>query len=437
MTLPITVPHKQNYRKSLRSALRNKKLADSLVDSIHDLQVFAAANGGTIVKPILSSPIIRSTETPYELTSVVKWGAIEPISSMRKVLRAALANKALADKTLNIILELQGYTLTPAQQTTSIVAVADVVTPAVQQTTSIEVVADDNGSLHGATFILEDAAGTVAFWIDVDDTGILVEPVEAVAATRDVKITTITTNMTKADVGTAVYAAIIADSEFEAGSDDLAGNLIIQNVDAGDFSNIDASTSGFTMAVDTAGSLAISSLDGKTFILEDAAGTVAFWIDVDNTGTLKPAEASAATRDVEITTVTAGMTKAQVGTAIYTAIVADSEFEAGSDDLAGNLIIQNADAGYFPTVSASTSGFTVAVADAGSLADTADKMVIQTVVPGNTPFIASNKKALTIALNHVALASDIIDMILELQVQFKDNLLGTCTGTLTNALLTV
>lgn len=299
--------HNQDYRKSLRSALRNKKLADSFMDSIHDLQVFAAANGGTIVKPILNSSISRSAQTPYELNNSIKWGAVEPISSMRKVLRAALSNKALADKTLNIILELQSYILTAAKQTTSIEAVADVA----------------------------------------------------------------------------------------------------------------------------------ASLDGTTFILEDINGTVAFWIDVDNDGTTIPAEASAAERAIEITTITTGMTAAEVGTEVYTAIIADSKFEAGSDDLAGNLIIQNVDEGYFVNADASTSGFTIAIADPGSLAGSADKMVVQNVVPGNTPFSTSNTRALASALNHAALAEDIINMILELQIQFRDNLIGTCDGNLVNDLLTV
>jgi hypothetical protein len=72
------------------------------------------------------------------------------------------------------------------------------------------------------------------------------------------------------------------------------------------------------------------SLDGTYFILQDDAGSVGFWIDVDNSGTSIPVGASGADRAVEITTVTTGMTAIQVAGVIATAINTDSEFIASS-----------------------------------------------------------------------------------------------------------
>ena len=71
-----------------------------------------------------------------------------------------------------------------------------------------------------------------------------------------------------------------------------------------------------------------SALDGKTFILRDDGGSVGVWFDVDNNGTSQPAAAGNCTRALEITTVTTGMTAAQVATALAAALTADSKFTA-------------------------------------------------------------------------------------------------------------
>lgn len=70
------------------------------------------------------------------------------------------------------------------------------------------------------------------------------------------------------------------------------------------------------------------NLDADGVLLYDDAGSVAFWIDVDNSGTTIPAWASAADRAVEVTTITTGMTAAQVATQMALAIDADSKFSA-------------------------------------------------------------------------------------------------------------
>ena len=538
--------HSISYRKSLRSALRNKKLADAILNAIYDLQVFAAANGGTIASNILSADITVSNETPYELSATRKFGA-ESLSSYRKAFRSALNNRSLADNILNILVELQDYAEVSDKQSTSVVTIADgsvkeisdiacIAEGSVKEITDIETVADVADSLDGTYFILYDDAGSVAFWIDVDDSG-TAEP--AHGADRSVEITTIVTDDSKGTVGDKVYAAVTGDADFEAGSNDNNGNLTIQCATYGVRSDGTAGTSGFTVGENTpgvdsvldgkyfiihddAGSVAVwidvddsgtaepahgadrslevtainsgdavgavgtavynvlvgdadfeagsddlsgnltvqcatygartnaadgdtgftigentagvdSALDGKYMLLEDTNGTVAFWIDVDDSGTAAPAHG--ADRAVEVTTITSAMTKAQVGDALYAKIIADSKFEAGSNDNAGNLVIQHVDTEYFANVSAGTSGFTVAISDYGSTAVDQAEIDDTAVTAQSSPFATDAKKALASSLAHAALADDIIDMIVELQEQFRDKQLGTCTGTLTNAIL--
>jgi hypothetical protein len=345
--------NKQDLRKTLRSALANKKLADTLIDTIYDLQVWAENAGGTIATKIQSENITRSTQTPY----------LETRSKMKRILRSSLGNKKAADLILNILFELQGYA-SAVSEITKMICIGEgslqeistvnaIGEGSVQEITSIVTRADVAADLDAKYFILEDAAGTVAFWIDVDDDG-AVEPAHGCA--RSVEITTITTGMTAAQVGDAVYAAVIADAKFEAGTNDGAGNLTIKNTEYGVRTLQATGDSGFTVTEQTNGHA--SNLDGKYFRLEDAAGTVAFWFDVDNDGTLAPVHGC--DRAVEITTVTSGMTAAQVGDAIYAAVIADAKFEPGTNDGAGNLTVKNTEYGIMTLQSAGDSGFTVA-----------------------------------------------------------------------------
>jgi hypothetical protein len=111
-----------------------------------------------------------------------------------------------------------------------------------------------------------------------------------------------------------------------------------------------------------------ASLDGKFFILPDAAGSVGVWIDVDNSGTAAPAGATACTRAIEITTVATGDDAATVAAAIAAALDADAAFSASA---AGSLVtITDAAIGARAAATAETSGFTVARWITGSLPNT-------------------------------------------------------------------
>jgi hypothetical protein len=119
----------------------------------------------------------------------------------------------------------------------------------VQQINSILCVADVSDSLDGTYFILPDKDGTVAFWIDTDDSG-TAEP--AHGADRSVEITTIATDDDANTVATKVAVAINADSQFSAPAPSAA-TVLATDVQGGVRTGESAGTSGFTVTVSTPG----------------------------------------------------------------------------------------------------------------------------------------------------------------------------------------
>lgn len=113
-----------------------------------------------------------------------------------------------------------------------------------------------------------------------------------------------------------------------------------------------------TTLADTAG-----SLDGLFFTLYDSAGSVAFWFDVDNSGTSAPAGALSADRNVEISTVNSNDDEFAVAQAIQAVVDADSEFGAA---VASNVVtVTDAVGGVRTDATAGDSGFTVNVTTQG------------------------------------------------------------------------
>lgn len=72
------------------------------------------------------------------------------------------------------------------------------------------------------------------------------------------------------------------------------------------------------------------------FRLSDDAGTVGVWVDLDNAGAVVPSQAAACARQIEITTITTGMTAAQKAAAIAAVLAADGAW--ASADVSGSLI---------------------------------------------------------------------------------------------------
>ena len=110
------------------------------------------------------------------------------------------------------------------------------------------------------------------------------------------------------------------------------------------------------------------SLDGLYFTLSDLAGTVAFWFDVDDSGTTEPAHG--ATRSVEVTTIVTGDNATTVATKIKDVIDADPEFSASS--IGDVITATNIGFGITTAGSAGTSGFTIPAPTPGVDPDSID-----------------------------------------------------------------
>ena len=109
------------------------------------------------------------------------------------------------------------------------------------------------------------------------------------------------------------------------------------------------------------------SLDGTYFVLYDDEGSVAFWIDTDNSGTTIPTAAALLDRSVEITTITTGDSDGVVADLIAAAINNDSKFSATHD---GNIVtITYSTIGAHGAAAAGTSGFTAATSTTGASTD--------------------------------------------------------------------
>ena len=107
------------------------------------------------------------------------------------------------------------------------------------------------------------------------------------------------------------------------------------------------------------------SLDGTYFILYEEAGSVAFWIDTDNSGTTIPTGASEASRSVEITTIVTNDADTVVAGKIATAINADGGFAAPAPG-AAIITVTNAVASAVPDALAGDTGFTIGTITQGT-----------------------------------------------------------------------
>ena len=104
------------------------------------------------------------------------------------------------------------------------------------------------------------------------------------------------------------------------------------------------------------------SLDGTYFILEDSSGTVAFWFDVDDSGTAEPTHG--ADRSVEITTIVTDDSADTVAGKVSTAVNADAQF---STSVATNVVtVTDAAVGFRTNQNAGTSGFTITTTTPGT-----------------------------------------------------------------------
>lgn len=109
------------------------------------------------------------------------------------------------------------------------------------------------------------------------------------------------------------------------------------------------------------------NLDGKHFLIPDAAGLVAVWFD-ETGSTVQPVVPSAA-RYIKVTAVTSGNTAAQVATAVAAKLALDAAFASAVVQTSTSVLVTDAATGARTGQAAGTSGFTVAEDTPGVTAD--------------------------------------------------------------------
>lgn len=295
-------------------------------------------NSGTQVDPAL----VAATDRQVEITTVTTGMTSTQVGT-------ATYNAIVADSKFEAGVDGGAGTITVQSSTYGVKSAAS---EGNAGHTITEDTAGSGSAIDGTYWIAQDTDGSVAFWIDVDDSG-TAEPVHG--ADRSVEITTISTADNAATIGGLLRTAVGADAKFTTSGS--GAECIATNVDTEALTDTVDGDTGFTFSTTVQGVTA-ASLDGKYFILQDEVGSVAFYFDVDDSGTAEPVHG--ADRSVEITTVTTGMTATQVAGVVYTAIVADSKFEAGVDNVDGTMEVQSSTFGAKAAASEGDSGFTIA-----------------------------------------------------------------------------
>ena len=119
---------------------------------------------------------------------------------------------------------------------------------------TITTVADSSGSLDRTFFIIEDDAGTVGVWFDIDDSGSSI-PLGAANADRAIEISTVNTDDTADAVAAAVQAALNADAAFSASVGTNVGTNVVTYTMATSGNRTDAADgdTGFSFAVTNQG----------------------------------------------------------------------------------------------------------------------------------------------------------------------------------------
>ncbi len=220
-------------------------------------------------------------------------------------------------------------------------------------------IADVADSLDGKYFILYDTAGSVAFWIDTDNSG-TTEPNHG--ATRSVEVTTIVTDDTAATVMSKVKAVVEADAAFTTAAYGSTGFIATCTMLGPDIGTM---PTGFEITVDQHGKSAWD-LNGKYFVLPHhfagADRTAGFWFDIDNNGTSAPS--TGATANTEINTVNSEHTEQEIFEAISNVIEAHANFTSEYSENS-ILVTDAANEDVTTVLNAGTSGLTIVQSQAG------------------------------------------------------------------------
>jgi len=175
-------------------------------------------------------------------------------------------------------------------------------------------------SLGGNYFDIEGNSGIYRVWFDVDNGS---------SAPDLTGVTGVEVDVNSNDPASTVAAALQTELDLLA---DFNATVLNNEVTVEDQNvGIRADTqdgipgTGFTFDILTQGADAVS-IDGTYFILYDINGAIAFWFDVDDSGTTVPGSVPAGARTVEINTVTSGMSENDVAIEVEKAISASAPY---------------------------------------------------------------------------------------------------------------
>ena len=220
----------------------------------------------------------------------------------------------------------------------------------------VNVTTQGTDTLHEKYFLISDSDERVGVWFN--STGVTGGSEPAHGGDRALEVG-IDYNDANTAVGEALKLVIDADGAF--GASRSSAIVTVTDAAVGERDDAADGDTGFTIAVNTQGA---DTLDGKYFIFTDDTDTVAFWIDVDDSGTVEPAHG--AFRSVEITGVAAADSASDVATAISSGVNGDDSF---STSVASAVVtVTDAATGIRDDATAETSGFTMDVTTQGSAA---------------------------------------------------------------------
>jgi uncharacterized phage protein gp47/JayE len=250
-------------------------------------------------------------------------------------------------------------------EVTTINTIADVVGTPTQYT--IDTVADIAGSLDLKYFKIYDSAGSVAVWIDVDNSG---SPPPPHGAARGIKVASIVSGDSAAVVASKIGTALAVDNAYTVGV--IGNQLVITSTQNGVLSNATAETSGFS--VSTLVGTSDTTLDGKYFLIYDDEGSVAVWFDINNNGTQEPFHG--ANRSIQVSTVSSGASANTVASAVAAALNSDVKFIAIASS--NTVTTTRSFNGNVPASSAATSGFSLS--DASGTLPTSELITNQAAI---------------------------------------------------------
>jgi hypothetical protein len=141
--------------------------------------------------------------------------------------------------------------------------------PAISQVQALTFIADSSSSLDQTGAVLYDEDGSVAFWIDVDDSGSTI-PAWASAADRAVEVTTIAQDDSANDVAAKMAVAINADSKFSASAN--AAIVTVANTFAGALGLAEDNGATSDISTVTLGADAIIANDEALFFFANSEG---------------------------------------------------------------------------------------------------------------------------------------------------------------------